>query len=184
MSSGQTGRKRRGGRRKPAFLEGFFAQYPEFDFDNTASASDEFYRMCDFFDWSRQDPDRETARAEYRTALTQQFNSNYGTDVDDLASWQHLCRVIGLYPVPDDMVTARSVPFSIHRAVPLLTDRHCLDGEVYLCQHCRPHRCTQHWAISHHLRHGDGAERVYQGHWENISARRSHSGRAAEISSA
>jgi Zinc finger C-x8-C-x5-C-x3-H type (and similar) len=90
-------------------IDEFFSTHPEFDYDSTAPFTQEFYRMCDFFDWDRDDPDRQNAREEFRTAMVQEFNSIYGGDVDDLSSWQVLCEIVRISPVPDDIQACREV---------------------------------------------------------------------------
>ncbi|KAI9776599.1 MAG: hypothetical protein M1839_009503 [Geoglossum umbratile] len=61
-------------------IDEFFSTYPTFDYDHSASFTQEFYRMCDFFGWDRDDLDRRDAREEFRTAMVQEFNSLYGKD--------------------------------------------------------------------------------------------------------
>jgi hypothetical protein len=70
---------------------------------------DEFERMCDFFGWKHSKCERENARGELKDAMTLQFNSIYGTDEDDLGSWQNLCRVLGIHPVPEGLHECRDV---------------------------------------------------------------------------
>ena len=90
-------------------IDKFFSTFPEFNYDNTAPFTKEFYRMCNFFNWSRENPYRNAAREEFRAAMVQEFNSLYGSDVDDLSSWQVLCRVVRINPVPDDIQICRKV---------------------------------------------------------------------------
>jgi len=56
--------------------------------------------MCDFFSWERDDDDREEAHGALKDAMTHQFNRKYGTDADNLASWQALCIVLKIFPIP------------------------------------------------------------------------------------
>ena len=42
-----------------------------------------------------------------------QFNGIYGTDVNSVASWQGLCRVLGILPVPPTLEECQRVSFSI-----------------------------------------------------------------------
>lgn len=90
-------------------IDNFFFTYSEFDYDRSASFMEEFYRMCDFFGWGRDDPDRKDAHEEFRTAMVQEFNSLYGKDIDDLSAWQNLCKTVRILPVPDDIDTCRKV---------------------------------------------------------------------------
>lgn len=102
--------KRTGTSAKPTDeIDNFFFTYSEFDYDRSASFMEEFYRMCDFFGWERDDPDRKEAHEEFRTAMVQEFNSFYGKDIDDLSAWQKLCKNVRISPVPDDIETCRKV---------------------------------------------------------------------------
>lgn len=90
-------------------IDNFFATYSEFDYDSSAPYMEEFYRMCDFFGWNRNDPDRKDAHEELRGAMVQEFNSLYGEDIDDLLLWQELCKAVRILPIPDDIGTCRKV---------------------------------------------------------------------------
>ena len=94
-------------------IDEFFSTYPDFDYDHSASFMQEYYRMCDFFEWDRDDPDREDAREEFRTAMVQEFNSLYGKDVDDISAWQELCQIVHIFPIPDDIKICRQVTFRL-----------------------------------------------------------------------
>lgn len=65
--------------------------------------------MCDFFDWDRHDPDRKVAHDDFKTALVHQFNSLYGTEVDDIESWRGLSRALDITPLPRDLGIAKDV---------------------------------------------------------------------------
>ena len=43
------------------------------------------------------------ARKELRDAMVSQFNHSYGTDVNDINSWQLLCEVVGIEPIPQEL---------------------------------------------------------------------------------
>ena len=90
-------------------LTEFFAQYPRFNYNPTSPSSQEFYRMCNFFRWDREDPEREAAHDGFKTALVRQFNSLYGTEVDDIESWRGLSLALEIYPLPDDLKKAKKV---------------------------------------------------------------------------
>lgn len=76
----------------------------------------EFYRMCDFFNWDKDDEEKKEARNLLKDALTQQFNSIYGTEVNSIESWQNLCRVLGITPIPEGLHACREVsnPLKCH----------------------------------------------------------------------
>jgi hypothetical protein len=65
--------------------------------------------MCDYFDWGRDDEDREEAYQSFRIALTKQFNTKYGTDFNNLPAWQSLCERLGVNPVPSKIKQCREV---------------------------------------------------------------------------
>ena len=90
-------------------LDAFFAQYPAFDYNRGCSSSLEYYRMCDFFDWDRDDPERKEAHEDFKTAMVQQFNSLYGTEIDDIKSWRGLSLALDIFPLPDDISRAKKV---------------------------------------------------------------------------
>lgn len=69
----------------------------------------EFYRMCEYFEWQSSAPAMLQARNEIKDALTQQFNTIYGTNENDLSAWQNLCRVLELSDIPDDLFRCRQV---------------------------------------------------------------------------
>jgi hypothetical protein len=56
-----------------------------------------------------EEEDRAEARQGFKDALVQEFNQMYGTDVNDIGSWQSLCRIVGIAPVPDDLKECREV---------------------------------------------------------------------------
>ncbi|OJA12933.1 hypothetical protein AZE42_09300 [Rhizopogon vesiculosus] len=88
-------------------LDEFFAKYPEFDYNSSASASMEFYRMCNNLGWGREDDKRQCAHNDFKDALVQQFNHIYGTDADDLASWSTLCQIVRVSPIPKTLKLCR-----------------------------------------------------------------------------
>ena len=92
----------------------FFAQYPAFNYDRDCSSSLEFYRLCDFSDWDRDDPEREEAHEKFKTAMVQQFNSMYGTEIDDIKSWRGLALALGIFPLPNDISRAKKVRMQLH----------------------------------------------------------------------
>lgn len=62
--------------------------------------------MSDQFYWDQGK--KEEIRELFRDAIAQQFNSIYGTDIDDINAWQNLCQVIGI-AAPDEMKACRDV---------------------------------------------------------------------------
>jgi hypothetical protein len=65
--------------------------------------------MCDEFEWDSDDYDMREARRTFKSAMVQQFNDLYGTDEEDLTSWQKLCHVLNIKPVPEELKKCREV---------------------------------------------------------------------------
>ncbi|PIL36782.1 hypothetical protein GSI_00472 [Ganoderma sinense ZZ0214-1] len=61
--------------------------------------------MCQWFGWNKDE--RLLAYDAFHQAIVTQFNATYGADVDNLASWQLLCLVLRINPVPPDLITCR-----------------------------------------------------------------------------
>ncbi|CAE6411270.1 unnamed protein product [Rhizoctonia solani] len=57
--------------------------------------------------WSKEDLDQ--ARIGFRNALAKDFNDFYGTDENDLASWQKLCTVLNLGNIPNELESCRKL---------------------------------------------------------------------------
>ncbi|KAI0942428.1 hypothetical protein AcW1_003061 [Taiwanofungus camphoratus] len=113
------------------YLDEFFANYPAFVYNRSGSATDEFYRMCDFFNWDRNDEERNEAHSLFKDAITQQFNRIYGTDVNDVKNWQSLCKVIGIVPVPERLQDCRGAIENTHvNLVDLVDIDEIADGRV------------------------------------------------------
>ena len=84
---------------------------------------EEFYRMCDLFGWKRtstkkevgcretDDADRKfrIARQAFNDAMAKQFNSIYGTDLNDISAWKNLCRVLRIIPIPKGLEECQEV---------------------------------------------------------------------------
>ncbi|TFK36319.1 hypothetical protein BDQ12DRAFT_610075, partial [Crucibulum laeve] len=95
-------------------LERFFSRYPSFTYNATASATAEFYRLCNDHGWDRDDENRADARQAFQDALTLQFNNIYGTDANNITSWQVLCARLGIDPIPDSLAACREVVMRTH----------------------------------------------------------------------
>ena len=65
--------------------------------------------MCDVFGWDTEDYEMREARRNFKSAIVQQFNGLYGTDVNDLNAWQELCHVLDIEPVPESLEGCREV---------------------------------------------------------------------------
>ena len=90
-------------------LQRFFARYPSFPFDPFAPANIQFGDLRCHFGWGREDEEWQRAKCDYKDALVHEFNQIYGTNENDIQSWHALCRVLGLYPIPQGLNACREV---------------------------------------------------------------------------
>ena len=67
--------------------------------------------MCKVY--GLDDKRRKAARRDFGDALTQQFNDTYGTDVDDLNSWQMMCAVLNMDPIPQTLQACQDVSIRV-----------------------------------------------------------------------
>ncbi|KAK6442740.1 hypothetical protein LTR95_001023 [Oleoguttula sp. CCFEE 5521] len=90
----------------------FFNRYPELAYDRTNSSPREFYRMSSLFGWNKL-PDgsypaaREDSWKGFRKAMSKQLNSSFGTNVEDIATWQGLGHFLNLDPLPSGVEDIR-----------------------------------------------------------------------------
>ncbi|KDR67098.1 hypothetical protein GALMADRAFT_130478 [Galerina marginata CBS 339.88] len=104
-------------------LAEYFAQHPTFTPNHNKSATSEFHRLCQALHLPKQSRARKAARAAFKDALTEEFNSIYGTDADDLVAWHTLCERIGIAPVPSTLEECRKAVTSTHVNLVDLTTR-------------------------------------------------------------
>ena len=93
----------------PNHIVQFFDLYARFDYDPDLPFIDEFNRMCDYFHWKSNDPERLQARSQLNRAMELQFNDTFGTNANDIASWQKLCEIIQIHPIPTNIADCRRV---------------------------------------------------------------------------
>lgn len=101
--------------RRASNFPAFFVNYPEFQYNPAKSAILEFYRLCDFNHWDRDDPEREKAHEAFKDVLVKEFNDIYGTDEKDINSWHKICTVVNINPLPDTLRKARDVSHGRYR---------------------------------------------------------------------
>lgn len=87
----------------------FFSRYPSFVYDKQRGVAEEFYRMCDFFGWDRDDNERKEARQAFKDAMVIRFNGLYGTDSLDIGNWHKLCIAVSIVPLPATIETCKEV---------------------------------------------------------------------------
>ncbi|KAG8723759.1 hypothetical protein FRC09_001845 [Ceratobasidium sp. 395] len=96
-----------------AHFVAFFAQFKDFSYDPFKSVAGEFKRLKRTRQWEKGINRRE-ALGNYKLALVLQFNDTYGTDQNDLASWQNLCRALGIEDIPDSLSACKKIVKGTH----------------------------------------------------------------------
>lgn len=139
-------RKSRSSRGGSGPLQEFFDSYPPFVYDSSSSASSEFYRLCDYFNWNSYSPNRQDAHEAFKDALVKQFNVNFGTNANDLTAWQGLCASLGVDPIPDELAACRRIVEDTHVNLVDLTDSFTsgksvtiFESEVALSEYTKAH---------------------------------------------
>ena len=90
-------------------LEGFFSQYPNFQYQPSNSPVIEFNRLCKSYKWEKDDPEKDAAREAFHVAMKREFDDLYGSDEHDVNNWHKLCYVLRIDPVPDTLRDCRAV---------------------------------------------------------------------------
>lgn len=101
-------------------IPAFFAQYPDFTYNDRQAVTDEFYRMCDFFGWERNDVNRRQARQAFKDAMVHHFNSVYGSDVSDIENWHRLCLAVRIETLPLTIAECKEVCTSVTLSLSLI----------------------------------------------------------------
>ncbi|KAG8769066.1 hypothetical protein FRC12_005188 [Ceratobasidium sp. 428] len=94
-----------------AHFAAFFARFPFFNYDPSQSFSKQFKTLKKTPQW-KENTGRQPIN--YKLALVLQFNETYGTDQNDTASWQNLCRVLQIEDVPEDITSCKKIVKSTH----------------------------------------------------------------------
>lgn len=102
-------RHRHGTKQDSDAISSFFTKYPNFPYNPKRGVAEEYYRMCDFFAWDKDDVEREEARREFKDAMVIQFNSLYGTDVANIENWHKLCIALYIEPLPETIHDCKEV---------------------------------------------------------------------------
>ncbi|KAL1792981.1 hypothetical protein ACET3X_009488 [Alternaria dauci] len=95
-------------------ISAFFTKYSDFPYDPNRGVAEEFYRMCDFFAWDKDDEQLKEARRAFKDAMVIQFNSLYGTDVANIENWHKLCVALYIEPLPDTVHHCKEKIKTIH----------------------------------------------------------------------
>jgi hypothetical protein len=108
-----------------SYLQQFFSQYPGFRFDPNLPSTEQFRTMCRLKGWNSSE--RKDAYEGFADAMSQSFNNMYGTEVQDLWSWQTLCMVLEIEPVPNRLEECQDVSTvapKMTMAIPLNTQNY------------------------------------------------------------
>lgn len=97
-------------------IDRFFAEYPTFNYRRSASSSKEFYRLCDYFGWTKDHngdypPERDEAYESFREAMVKCFNDKFGTDVKDKKAWESICALLDVDPIPTSVEDMKEVSY-------------------------------------------------------------------------
>ncbi|EUC59439.1 autophagic vacuole formation-like protein, putative [Rhizoctonia solani AG-3 Rhs1AP] len=95
-------------------LVAFFAQYPEFTYYPARPVLNELKRMKRVLKWDSKAWELSGALADFRHALVLQFNLTYGTDQNDLASWQNLCMAMKVTNIPETVGACKKLAATIY----------------------------------------------------------------------
>ncbi|KAG8729019.1 hypothetical protein FRC11_009673, partial [Ceratobasidium sp. 423] len=95
-------------------LVAFFAQYPGFTYDPTRPVLSELKRMKRVLNWDNKAWQSSRTLSGLRHALVLQFNLTYGTDQNDLASWQNLCRAMRVTNIPETLSACKKLVDTIY----------------------------------------------------------------------
>ncbi|KAK7686026.1 hypothetical protein QCA50_010837 [Cerrena zonata] len=105
-------------------LDHFFARFQSFDYRDDTPVIAEYRRLSRHEGWKRGSEESKEMYEEFRFALIEEFNNIYGMDEDDIESWQYLCTMLDVDPVPDDLEDCREIVLSTHVNLVDLLDAH------------------------------------------------------------
>ncbi|BCS27002.1 uncharacterized protein APUU_60050S [Aspergillus puulaauensis] len=88
-------------------IDAYFASYPRFAYRRDQPIHSELSRMYDTFGWGRENPKRKKSWARFRIAVIRAFNSAFGSDAENITSWQRICHCLGVAPSPRTLGDAR-----------------------------------------------------------------------------
>ncbi|KAH7119869.1 hypothetical protein B0J11DRAFT_439442 [Dendryphion nanum] len=118
-------------RYKVHYPDGKRVRYPDFAYDDTRGVAEEFYRMCDFFAWGRNDDKREKARQAFKDAMVIRFNGLYGTDISNIENWHKICVAVHIEPLPSTIADCKEKIKEIHVNLVDLVDTSGQDVELF-----------------------------------------------------
>lgn len=90
-------------------MDSFYSRYKSFTPNPNVSVIENFQLLTISQGWAPGGRARGRAYRNFRNAIIEEFNATYGTDDRDLSSWQNLCRVVGVEPVPETITQCKKV---------------------------------------------------------------------------
>ncbi|EKM75956.1 hypothetical protein AGABI1DRAFT_45540 [Agaricus bisporus var. burnettii JB137-S8] len=90
-------------------LAAFFVQYPDFNYNPAASATKEFDRLSKFEGWGKSSRRKKISKNAFKNGLVAQFNTSYGTDINDIANWHAIMTRLKITPLPDTVSACKKV---------------------------------------------------------------------------
>lgn len=90
-------------------MDAFYSHFRDFTPDPALSLFANFDALAISRGWAPGGRARTRARRHFRNAMIEEFNATYGTDDRNLASWQNLCRVVGVQSPPDSITQCKKV---------------------------------------------------------------------------
>jgi hypothetical protein len=92
----------------PGPLQTFFDKFqPQFQYNTLQSATSEFQRLVQVKGWNTNSRQYRTTQRQFKDALVNQFNFNYGKNENSLTGWQALCEALGVEPIPESVSQAK-----------------------------------------------------------------------------
>ncbi|CAL1699418.1 unnamed protein product [Somion occarium] len=95
-------------------LDKFFSQFPTFRYRPDAPVNDEFNRLRIHEGWKPRSRMSTAMYTKFREALVDEFNDRYGKDENRIESWQLLCTMLRIDPIPTTLWKCREVVRSTH----------------------------------------------------------------------
>lgn len=91
-------------------LDTYFASCPDdFLYNPRRAPMVEFNRLMRRNKWKRGDDRHRRAQTSFFAAFIVDFDSYFGGDENDITTWQELCEVLGVDPIPEAMTKCQKV---------------------------------------------------------------------------
>ncbi|KAK7686087.1 hypothetical protein QCA50_010899 [Cerrena zonata] len=105
-------------------IDRFFTQFPDFRYNQRAPARQEFARLQRFYGRRWSETRHRTIQEQFEDVMVDQFNKDYGSDEHRLESWQYLCAVLRIHPIPESVEGCKQKIESYHVNLVDLLDYH------------------------------------------------------------